>query len=168
MKDVTSVERQTKSQTSSSFPERAMAPHSSTLAWRIPWTEKPGGLQSMGSRRVGHNWETSHSISISCIGEGNGNTLWYSWLENPRDSGAWWAAVYGVAQSQTRPKQLSSSSSSSSRLVMAFLPRSKHLLISWLQSPSVVILKPKKMKSLIASIVAPSTCHEWWNQMPWS
>ena len=36
-----------------------MAPHSSTLAWKIPWTEEPGGLQSMGSRRVGHNWATS-------------------------------------------------------------------------------------------------------------
>ena len=37
------------------FPEKAMAPHSSTLAWKIPWTEKPGRLQSMGSQRVGHN-----------------------------------------------------------------------------------------------------------------
>ena len=41
---------------------RAMAPHSSTLAWKIPWTEKPGGLQSMGSLRVGHNWATSCSL----------------------------------------------------------------------------------------------------------
>ena len=51
-------------------------------------------------------------FSLSCIGEGNGNTLQYSCLENPRDGGAWWAAVYGVAQSRTRLKQLSSSSSS--------------------------------------------------------
>ena len=42
--------------------EKAMAPHSSTLAWRVPWTEEPGGLQSMGSRRVGHNWVTSLSL----------------------------------------------------------------------------------------------------------
>ena len=42
--------------------EKAMAPHSSTLAWRIPWTEEPGGLQSMGSLRVGHNWATSLSL----------------------------------------------------------------------------------------------------------
>ena len=41
---------------------KAMAPHSSTLAWKIPWTEEPGGLQSMGSRRVGHNWATSLSL----------------------------------------------------------------------------------------------------------
>ena len=61
-------------------------------------------------REVGHNWETS--FSLSCVGEGNGNPLQCSCLENPRDGGAWWAAVYGVAQSQTRLKQLSSSSSS--------------------------------------------------------
>ena len=47
-----------------------------------------------------------------------------------------------------------------SRLVIAFLPRSKHLLISWLQSPSAVILEPKKIKSLAVSIVSPSICHE--------
>ena len=47
-----------------------------------------------------------------------------------------------------------------SRFVLAFLPRSKHLLISWLQSPSVVILEPKKMKSVNVSIVSPSICHE--------
>ena len=47
-----------------------------------------------------------------------------------------------------------------SRFVIAFFPRSKHLLISWLQSPSVVILEPKKIKSLIVSVVSPSICHE--------
>ena len=65
-----------------------------------------GGLQSIGSRKVRHNWTTS----LSCIGEGNGNPLQCSCLENPRDGGAWWAAVYGVAQSRTRLKWLSSSS----------------------------------------------------------
>ena len=49
-------------------------------------------------------------FSLSCIGEGNGNTLQCSCLENPRDGGAWWAAIYGVAQSQTQLKQLSSGS----------------------------------------------------------
>ena len=93
--------------------EKAMAPHSSTLAWKIPWTEEPGRLQSMGSLRVGHDWATSLSLSLSlsCIGEGNGNPLQCSCLENPRDGGAWGAAVYGVTQSRTRLKQLSSSSS---------------------------------------------------------
>ena len=42
--------------------EKAMAPHSNALAWKIPWTEEPGGLQSMGSLRVGHDWATSISL----------------------------------------------------------------------------------------------------------
>ena len=88
-----------------------MVPHSSTLAWKIPWMEKPRRPQSMGSLSVGHDWATS--LSLSCIGEGNGNPLQYSCLENPRDGGAWWTAVYGVAQSRTWLKWLSSSSSSS-------------------------------------------------------
>ena len=87
----------------------ALATHFSTLAWKIPWTEEPGRLQSMGSLRVGHNWVTS--LSLSCIGEGNGNPLQCSCLENPRDGGACWAAIYGVAQSRTRLKRLSSSNS---------------------------------------------------------
>ena len=49
-------------------------------------------------------------FSLSCIGEGNGTPLQYSYVENPMDGGAWWAAVYGVAQSRTRLKRLSSSS----------------------------------------------------------
>ena len=86
-----------------------MATHSSTLAWKIPWTEEPGGLQSMGLLWVGHDWATSLYFSLSCTGEGNGNPLQCSCLENPRDRGAWWAAVYGVTQSRTLLKRLSSS-----------------------------------------------------------
>ena len=136
-----------------------MAPHSSTRAWKIPWTEEPGRLQYMWSLRVVHEWVTSLSFftfmhwrrqwhptpvllpgkshgwrslvgcspwsreesdtteqlhfhfSLPCIGEGTGTPLQCSCLENPRDGGAWWAAVYGVAQSQTWLKWLSSSSS---------------------------------------------------------
>ena len=136
-----------------------MAPHSSILVGKIPWTKEPGRLQSKGSLRVGHDGATSLSLfpfmhwrrkwhptpvflpgkshgwrslvgcipwgckesdtserlhfhfSLSCIGEGNGNPLQCSCLENPRDGGAWWAALYGVAQSRTRLKRLSSSSS---------------------------------------------------------
>ena len=58
-------------------------------------------------------------FSLSCIGEGNGNPFQYSCLENPRDRGAWWAAAYGVSQSRTRLKWLSSSSSSSSSFVLS-------------------------------------------------
>ena len=120
-----------------------MATHSSTLAWKVPRMEEPGGLQFMGSRRVRHDWATSLSLftfmhwrrkwqptpvflpresqgwgslvgcrlwghtesdtterlhfhfSLSCIGEGNGNPLQCSCLENPRDGGSWWAAVFG-------------------------------------------------------------------------
>ena len=62
-------------------------------------------------------------FSLSCIGEGNGNPLQCSCLENPRDGGAWWASVYGVAQSRTRMKQLSSSSS-----------RCKLIYIGWINN----------------------------------
>ena len=88
----------------------AMAPHSSTLAWKIPQTEEPGRLQSMGSRRVGHNWATILSLFTFMH--------WRrKWQPTPvflpgesQNGGAWWATVYGVAQSRTRLKQLSSSS----------------------------------------------------------
>ena len=66
---------------------------------------------------------------LSLLFKGNGNPLQCSCLENPRDGGAWWAAIYGVAPSRTQLKRLSSSSS---RFVIAFLPRNKHLLITWL------------------------------------
>ena len=101
-----------------------MAPHSSTLAWKSPWMEEPGALQSMGSLGVGHDRATSLSeqlhfhFSLSCIGEGNGNPLQCSCLENPRDGGAWWAAFYGVAQSWTRLTQLSSGSSINSSYLL--------------------------------------------------
>ena len=62
-----------------------MAPHSSTLAWKIPWTEEPGGLQSMGSRRVSTTERIHFHFSLSCIEEGNGNPLQFSCLENPKD-----------------------------------------------------------------------------------
>ena len=69
--------------------ERAMAPHSSTVAQKIPWMEEPGRLQSMGSLRVRHNWRLHFHFSLSCIGEGNGNPLQCSCLENPMDREAW-------------------------------------------------------------------------------
>ena len=72
----------------------------------------PWGLEELDTTERLH-----FDFSLSCIGEGNGNPLQCSCLENPRDGGAWWVAVYGVAQSQTRLKQLSSSSSSSNHVV---------------------------------------------------
>ena len=90
--------------------EKAMATHSSTLAWKIPWMEEPGGLQSMGSLQVGHDWATTLSVFTSCIGEGNGNPLHCLAWRIPGTGEPGGAAVYGVAQSQTRLKRLSSSS----------------------------------------------------------
>ena len=89
-----------------------MAPPSSTFAQKILWMEEPGRLQSMGSLEQDMTKRLHFHFSLSYIGEGNGNPLQCSCLENPRVGEAWWAAVYGVTQSRTRLKQLSSSSSS--------------------------------------------------------
>ena len=96
------------------------------MDWRRQWHPTPFSIllpgKSHGQRSlVGCSpWGLEESdtterlhfhFSLSCIEEGNGNPLQCSCLENPRDRGAWWAVVYGVAQSRTRLKQLSSSSS---------------------------------------------------------
>ena len=91
--------------------------------WRRQWHPTPGLLlgKSHGQRSLvgcspwgcwgSDTTERLHfHFSLSCIGEGNGNPLQCSCLKNPRDRGAWWAAVSGVAQSRTRLKRLSSSS----------------------------------------------------------
>ena len=65
-----------------------MAPHSSTLAWKIPWMEEPGRLQSMGSLESDMTERFHFHFSLSCIGEGNGNPLQCSCLENPRRRGS--------------------------------------------------------------------------------
>ena len=87
-----------------------MATHCSTLAWKIPWTEEPGRLQSMGLLGVRHDWATSLSLFTLMHWRRNGTPLQCSCLEDSRDGGACWAAVYGVAQSRTRLRRLSSSS----------------------------------------------------------
>ena len=85
-------------------------------------------------------------FSLSCIGEGNGNPLQCSCLENPRDEGAWWAAIYGVAQSQTRLKQLSSRSSSITLTVGFDMENlwkarfSQATLTWWSQPPNLCLL----------------------------
>ena len=105
-----------------------MATHSSTLAWRIPWREEPGRLQSMGSQRVRHDRATLLSLSelgfpggsdgelSACNvgdlgsvpgsgrspGEGNGNPLQYSCLENPTDREAWWLQFRDLKRVRTQ------------------------------------------------------------------
>ena len=119
---------------------------SSTLAWKIPWMEEPGRLQSMGSLRVGHDWATSLSLFISVLGEGNGNPLQCSCLGNPRVGGAWWAAVYGVAQSRTWLKWLSSSSS---RMIWSLF---QHRTSAWACVPSPLICQSDRCTLEVASL----------------
>ena len=84
------------------WAEKAVAPHSRTLAWKIPWMEEPGRLQSMGSLESGTTERLHFHFSLSCIGEGNGNPLQCSCLENPRDGEAWGGCrLWGLTESDT-------------------------------------------------------------------
>ena len=111
-------------QTSIKYASFAIFARNNHIWWRRQWHPTPVLLPGKSHRRrslVGCSpWgreeldttERLHShFSLSCTGEGNGNPLQCSCLENPRDGGAWWAAVYGVTQSRTRLKPLSSGSS---------------------------------------------------------
>ena len=100
----------------SSDLEKEMATHSSVLAWRIPGMGSLVGCRLWGRKESDTTERLHFDFSLSCIGEGNGSPLQCSCLENPRDGGAWWAAAYGVAQSWTRLKRLSSHSSSSNNI----------------------------------------------------
>ena len=93
--------------------EKALAPHSSTLAWKSHGLKSLVGCSPRGRKESDMTERLHFHFSLSCIGEGSGNPLHCSCLENPRDGGAWWVAIYGVAQSRTWLKRLSSSSSSS-------------------------------------------------------
>ena len=85
-----------------------MAPHSSTLAGKSHGWRSLVGCSPWGREESDTTEQLHFHFSLSCTGEGNGNPLQCSCLENPRDGGAWWAAVQGVAQSRTRLKRLSS------------------------------------------------------------
>ena len=192
--------------------EKEMATHSSILAWRIPWMEEPGGLQSTGSQRVGQNWSTSLSVSLtfsSCLwsfpasgsfpvsqfftfrwpkywsfsfssspsNEYSGltsfridgfdlspgsprdsqessptpqfksiNSLAFSFLYSPTLTSIhdYWKTI-ALPRRTFVSKVMSLLFNMLSRLVTAFLPRSKRILFSWLQSLSAVILEPKKI-----------------------
>ena len=81
--------------------EKAMTPHSSTLAWKTHGQSSLVGCSPCGRQESDTTERLHFHFSISCIGEGNGNPLQYSCLENPRDGGALGAVVYGVTQSRT-------------------------------------------------------------------
>ena len=94
--------------------KKDMATHSSTLysgLWKSHRRRSLVGYSPWGHAESDMTEQLHFHFSLSCIGERNSNPLHYSCLENPSDRGAWWAAVYGVSQSQTRLKWLSSSSS---------------------------------------------------------
>ena len=128
----------------------AMAPHSSTLAWKIPRMEEPGRLQSWGRKESDMTEWLHFHFSLSHIGEGNGNPLQCSCLENPRDGGAWWAVVYGVTQSRTRLKWLSSSSSNALQGGKHTVPSVCHSILCWLptSSPCMVTLSSHQLLAL--------------------
>ena len=86
-----------------------MAPHSSTSAWKIPWMGELVGCSPWGREESDTTEQLHFQFSLSYIGDGNGNPLQCSCLDNPRDRRAWWAAIHWVAQSRTQLKRLSSS-----------------------------------------------------------
>ena len=137
--------------------DKAMASHSNTLAWKLPWMEEPSRLQSMGSLELDTTERLHFHFSLAHIGEGNCNPLQCSCLENPRDGGAWWAAVYGVAQSRTRLKQRSSSSSS----VVIFR---KHYVITFSQVDCLFAAKQGKEKVKVKALVTQwaQLCENSW------
>ena len=170
--------RESKSLTTSTFSpsichevmEKAMAPHSGTLVWKIPWTEEPGGLQSMGSLRVGNDWATSLSLFTFMH--------WRrKWQPTPvflpgesQGQGSLVAAVYGVTQSRTRLKGLSSSSSSNGAgchdrsFVCLFLVLSQ--LFHSPPSPSSMAESKEKQESLTLLFVIQRDKYKfnaWWN-----
>ena len=94
------------------YMEKAMAPHSSTLAWKIPWMEEPGGLGFYGGSEVKNPPASVGDVGLisgleRSPGGGHGRPLQYSYLENPMDRGAWWATVHGVTESWRVLKQFS-------------------------------------------------------------
>ena len=147
-----------------------MAPHSSTLAWKVPWMEEPGGLQSMGSQRVRHVWATSLSIFTF--------VHWRrKWQPTPvflpgesQGQGSLMAAVYGVAQSRTWLKRLSSSSSSIAIKEFKILKKRKVGQVKvksrkrrmepppgHLADPSSATQQPLNISTLSVSLLSP-----WW------
>ena len=143
------------------YSEKVMAPHSSTLAWKIPWTEEPGRLQSMGSRRVGHNWATSliirelqikttmsyHltliiisvAIRMAIIKQSTGNKCWRGCEE--KGTLLSWVWKCKLVQPLWRT-------------VWSFLKKNKNTVSMWSSSPTLRHIS-RKDKTLIWKIHAP-------------
>ena len=163
---------------------------SSYLPWRRQWHPTPVlspgkshgrrslvGFSPRGREELDTTEWLHFHFSLSCIGEGNGNPLQCSCLENPRDGGAWWASVYGVAQSQRWLKWLSSSSSSSSNIssqcevypdvpqslnISFLLTNNKFLLLIYLEKGKWGVFPPTCLYCIICTVLqneAKSTWH---------
>ena len=109
--------------------EKEMATHSTVLAWRIPGMREPGGLPSLGSHRVGHDWRDSAAVAFFIV------QLSHTFMTTGN--------IIALTRWTFVGKVMSLLFNMLSRLLVTFLPRSKHLLISMLQSPSAVIWHPK-------------------------
>jgi len=133
-------------QTISSSKARQYLIYHFIFSWRRQWHPTPvllpgksHGRRSLVGCSPWGRWELDTTerldfhFSLSCIGEGNGNPLQCSCLENPRDGGAWWAAIYGVTQSRTRLKWLSSSSSECNEWIRNLKNGDKNLTVSELE-----------------------------------
>ena len=127
--------------------EKEMATHSSIIAWKIPWVEEPGSYSPWGYKELDRTEQLTLSLSAFFMAQ----------LSHPyMTTGKTIALTIKTFVS----KVMSLLFNMLSRFVIDFFPRSKRLLISWLQSPSAVILEPLKIKSVTVSIVSPCICHE--------
>ena len=145
--------------------------------WRRQWHPTPVLLpgKSHGQRSlVGCSpwgcWESDTTerlhfhFSLSCIGEGNGNPLQCSCLENPREGGAWWAAVYGVAQSWTRLKRLSSSSSIYMCVIIWFAYHFFLHCLTLVPPSGSVFPAPLTLTGHVSSFSLVNSCKVWCEQ----
>ena len=138
-------------------PQRFLVPCVSSVFQKMIGEGKPGkphgqrslvGCSPWGREELDTTERLHFHFSLSCTGEGNGNPLQCSCLENPRDGGAWWAAVYGVAQSRIRLKQLSSSSQKMIGRLSSLLVRFIFHLPCYVFMPALSILtviNPRKI-----------------------
>ena len=129
------------------------------LPGKIPWMEEPGRLQSMGLLESDTTERLHFHFSLSCTGEGNGNPLQRSCLENPRDGEAWWAAVYGVTQSRHDWSDLAAAAAASECfkfLVSSFLRK--------LKQSNLIIVIPTFLSSLCHMQSAHSSVSSIWLQ----
>ena len=143
--------------------EKAMAPHSSTLAWKIPWTEEPGRLQPTGSWSVRHDWATSLSLFTFM----HWRRKWQPTLVFLPGEFHGQRSLLGYSQRGRResdPTELLNNN----KVGHSFSSKDQVSFISWLQSPSAVILEQKNKVSHCFPWFPHLFASKWWDQMPWS